>query len=88
MNGPSRFEIKPDQIACNARGVAQCRDAIAPYLASRINPEPERPLTPSEEIHRLALKRAIGERRNQRLIGLEQASDIFDRLPIKVVAHA
>jgi hypothetical protein len=83
MTGPSRFEISDEQLVRNARGIALCREVIAPFLASRACPEPERPLTPSEEIHQRALERALAERRNQRIRGVESAGEILDRLPLR-----
>lgn len=41
------------------RGAALCRAAIP----ARAEPEPDRPLTPSEQIHARALERARTERR-------------------------
>jgi hypothetical protein len=80
---PSRFEISEQQIEVNRAGIALCREAIAPVLAARIRPEPSKPLTKSEEIHQRALERAMRERRNQRIRGIESAGEIFERLPIR-----
>ncbi|WDZ87209.1 hypothetical protein [Micromonospora cathayae] len=70
MNGPSRFEITAEQTERNARGIAACRAVLEPVLARRGRPEPDAPLTPSEEIHQRALERAIGEKRGRRLVDL------------------
>ena len=80
MNGPSRFEVTDDQRERNARGLAACRQALAPALARRVQPEPDVELTPSEEIHQRALERAEVERRERRLAPPEPVSAVLDRL--------
>ncbi len=88
MNSPSRFEITDEQRAINAEGIALCRETIAPMLAARAKPEPEKPLTETEKIHQRALERAITERRNQRLIGLEPVGAVLGRVPLQAPEHA
>lgn len=82
---PSRFEVNPEQVARNAKGVEMCRQAIAPHLASRVRPEPEKPLTKSEEIHQRALERAAIERtervRRERLRRLGARDEAAGRVP-------
>ena len=79
MNGPSRFEISDEQVRRNAHGIAACRAVIDPVLARRDRPEPEKPLTPSEEIHQRALERATAEKRARRIPGLESIGSVLDR---------
>lgn len=79
MNGPSRFEISDEQVKRNAHGIAACRAVIDPILARRDRPEPEKPLTPSEEIHQRALERATAEKRARRIPGLESIGSVLDR---------
>ena len=80
MNGPSRFEVTPEQLERNARGLAACREALAPGLARRVQPEQDVPLTPSEEIRQRALERAAAERRERRLAPPEPIATVIDRL--------
>ena len=80
MNGPSRFEVTAEQVERNARGLAACREALAPALARRDQPEQDVPLTPSEEIRQLALERATAERRERRLAGPEPVATVLERL--------
>jgi hypothetical protein len=87
MNLPaSRFRNNPEQAARNARGVEMCRAAIAPHSGSdRVRPEPETPLTKSEEIHLRALERAAAERvertRHDRLRKLGARDEAAGRVP-------
>lgn len=79
MNGPSRFEISDEQIKRNAHGIAACRAVLDPILARREQPQPEKPLTPSEEIHQRALERATAEKRARRIPGFESIGSVLDR---------
>ena len=79
MNGPSRFEISDEQVKRNAHGIAACRAVLDPILARRDRPEPEKPLTPSEEIHQRALERATAEKRAKRIPGLEPIGSVLHR---------
>lgn len=81
MNGPSRFEITDEQRDRNARGLAACRERVATVLARRVQPEPEKPLTPSEEIHQRALERAIGEKRSRRVAELQAVGAVLASPP-------
>jgi len=86
MNTPaSRFEPNPEQVERNTRGAAMCREAIAPFLAARVRPEPEKPLTPDEEIHQRALERATTERlarsRHERLRQVGARESAAGRVP-------
>lgn len=84
MTGPSRFEISDEQVKRNAHGIAACRAVLDPILARRSQPEPEKPLTPSEEIHQRALERAIAEKRARRITGLESIGAVLAReMPVR-----
>lgn len=59
-----------------SRGAARCREVVNAIVAARaaraatqLRDRAEGPITRSEAIHQRALKRAIGERRDQRVVG-------------------
>lgn len=78
MNSPSRFEMTAEQIERNARGIAACRAALEPVLARSDRPEPDAPLSPSDEIRLRALERARAERKTVR--GVASVGDVLAQI--------
>ncbi|MEU4640852.1 hypothetical protein [Micromonospora sp. NPDC023814] len=69
--------LDPEQVERNERGIAACRAVVGEVLARRDQPEPEKPLTRSDEL--LAAARAEAARQRDTLARLRRQTPALRR---------